>query len=99
MKKLLLFLSMAICGIANAQFTTLYNFAGAPTDGNSPRGSLISDGTSLYGMTAGGGSAGYGTIFKIMPDGTGYNKLLDFDNTNGIMRMVHFITMEPFSMG
>jgi len=63
-----------------AQYTKLLDFAGTP-DGGNPRGSLISDGTFLYGMTTGGGTNGMGTIFKIMPDGTGFVKLLDF---NGI---------------
>lgn len=60
----------------------LLDFAGTP-DGSSPRGSLVSDGTFLYGMTLGGGTGsctdGYGTLFKIKPDGTGYFKLLDFE--------------------
>ncbi|TAE50210.1 MAG: T9SS C-terminal target domain-containing protein [Bacteroidetes bacterium] len=47
--------------------------------GSSPLGSLISDGTFLYGMTNGGGTSNDGIIFKIKPDGTGYVKLLDFD--------------------
>lgn len=62
----------------------LLDFAGTP-DGSSPRGSLIFDGTFLYGMTLGGGTGhctnGCGIIFKIKPDGTGYSKLLDFEGT------------------
>ncbi|MFI4963290.1 MAG: T9SS type A sorting domain-containing protein [Legionellales bacterium] len=59
-------------------YVDLYNFAASP-DGNYPAGSLISDGTFLYGMTKqGGASLGYGTIFKIMPNGSGYIKLVDF---------------------
>ena len=45
---------------------------------SNPRGSLISDGTFLYGMTSDASTYSYGTIFKIKPDGTGYSKLLDF---------------------
>jgi len=60
-------------------FVKLLDFAGA-TNGYYPKASLISDGTFLYGMTYGGGVNGFGTVFKIMPDGTGYSKLLDFDN-------------------
>jgi uncharacterized repeat protein (TIGR03803 family) len=63
-----------------SQFTALHNFTGSP-DGGSPRGSLISVGTFLYGMTELGGTNNLGTIFKIKPDGTGYVKLLDFDGT------------------
>jgi uncharacterized repeat protein (TIGR03803 family) len=47
-------------------------------------GNLFYDGTFLYGMAQEGGSLGWGTIFKIKPDGTGCEKLLDFDNiSNG----------------
>jgi uncharacterized repeat protein (TIGR03803 family) len=58
-------------------YTKLLDFAGA-SNGSEPRGSLISDGTSLYGMTYLGGTNNQGTVFKINPDGTGYTKLLDF---------------------
>lgn len=63
-------------------FTALHNFASG-TDGSNPRGSLISDGTYLYGMTEGGGTNSVGTIFKIKPNGTSYTKLIDFNTTNG----------------
>ncbi|PJB14130.1 MAG: hypothetical protein CO118_10240, partial [Flavobacteriales bacterium CG_4_9_14_3_um_filter_32_8] len=59
-------------------YSTLFNFAGI-SNGSNPESTLISDGTFLYGLTAGGGANNNGTIFKIMPDGTGFSKLLDFD--------------------
>ena len=66
-----------------AQYTNLLNFAGA-TNGTFPIGSLLSDGTFLYGTTRLGGTNTLGTLFKIMPDGSGYVKLLDFAGaTNG----------------
>jgi uncharacterized repeat protein (TIGR03803 family) len=49
-------------------------------NGYQPLGSLVSDGTYLYGMTCRGGINNCGTIFKIKKDGTGYNKLLDFNS-------------------
>ena len=58
-------------------YVDMLDFAGT-TNGKGPLGSLISDGTFLYGMTATGGAGDYGVIFKIMPDGTGYLKLMDF---------------------
>lgn len=58
-------------------YTKLLDFSGA-IDGKYPQGSLISDGTFLYGMTTEGGTSNLGTIFKIMPDGSGYTKLFDF---------------------
>lgn len=64
-------------------FVKLLDFVGT-TNGSNPYGTLISDGTFLYGMTVNGGANNFGTIFKIMPDGTGYVKLLDFaGTTNG----------------
>lgn len=63
-------------------YLKLLDFNGT-ANGSGPAGDLVSDGTFLYGMTPAGGSNNMGTIFKIMPDGTGYSKLLDFDGTNG----------------
>ncbi len=53
------------------------------TNGANPHGSLISDGTYLYGMTESGGTLGNGVIFKIKPDGSSYSKLIDFNGNNG----------------
>ncbi len=60
-------------------FTPLHLFAS--TDGVNPYGNLVvsSDGY-LYGMTSGGGSYGYGTIFKIATGGTGFTVLHSFTN-------------------
>lgn len=64
-------------------FTKLLDFTGV-TNGSFPRGSIISDGTYIYGLTYRGGTNDFGTLFKIMPNGTGYIKLLDFAGlTNG----------------
>lgn len=60
-------------------YLKIYDFSLGP-DGNYPYGSLISDGTFLYGTTSRGGLNDEGTIFKIMPDGTNYLKLFDFKN-------------------
>ena len=53
-----------------------------PVSGSFPNGSLISDGTFLYGMTSQGGTLGDGIIFKIQLNGTNFTKLLDLDYTN-----------------
>ncbi|MBI5538872.1 MAG: T9SS type A sorting domain-containing protein [Bacteroidia bacterium] len=63
---------------ANAQYTKLFDFEGSAS-GCNPEGTLISDGTYLYGMTSTGGTNNFGTIYKIKFDGTGYYKLLDFN--------------------
>jgi uncharacterized repeat protein (TIGR03803 family) len=82
MKKQLLSLSLAFTIVfsANAQQTNLLNFSGL-ANGSQPLGSLMADGSFLYGMTTYGGVNGEGTVFKIMPNGTGYVKLLNFSNT------------------
>jgi len=67
---------------AKGQLTTLLNFTGA-TNGSYPYGSLLSDGTFLYGMTTGGGTSGGGLVFKIMPNGTGFDTVLNFRGANG----------------
>lgn len=54
------------------------------TDGGRPQGHLIQapDGF-LYGVNSAGGTYGYGTIFKIKPDGTSYTVLKSLVNTTG----------------
>jgi uncharacterized repeat protein (TIGR03803 family) len=61
-------------------FEKLFDFDGTAS-GSEPFGSLISDGTYLYGMTLVGGTGNLGTIFKILKDGSGYVKLFDFTGT------------------
>jgi uncharacterized repeat protein (TIGR03803 family) len=81
MKKLILITALFITTTfltATAQYTKLLDFDGV-TNGHGPFGSLYSDGTFLYGMTAYGGAFNYGIIFKIMPDGSGYSVLHNFD--------------------
>ncbi|HVT27160.1 MAG TPA: choice-of-anchor tandem repeat GloVer-containing protein [Lacipirellulaceae bacterium] len=61
-------------------FGLLHSFTGGGTDGANPYGSVIISGTTMYGMTYGGGdSPSFGTIFKINVDGSGYTILHDFD--------------------
>src|ERR1700733_386484 len=55
-------------------------------NGKLPHGSLISDGTFLYGMTQYGGVNNEGVVFKIKPDGTGFSKMLD---CNGVATGIH----------
>ncbi len=47
-------------------FTLLHSFAGGPSDGETPEGSLILDvNDNLYGTTGSGGTGGGGVIFKL----------------------------------
>ncbi len=65
------------------QFKILHAF-NTPVTGGGPYADLVSDGTWFYGTTYGGGLHDKGVVFKILHDGSGYTKLLDFDNDIGI---------------
>lgn len=65
-----------------SSYSKILDFDGT-LKGQHPHGSLISDGTFLFGMTTDGGTDNMGVVFKIMNDGTAYSKLLDFNSTNG----------------
>ena len=58
-------------------YAVLHSFGASP-DGASPIAGLTLGPDALYGTTAFGGSYGYGTVFKISYDGTGYTKICDF---------------------
>ena len=65
-------------------YSVLHRFSRSGGDGLGPMAGLVewSDGT-LYGTTAGGGSNGAGTIFKVNKDGSGYTVLRSFGNSSG----------------
>ncbi len=67
-----------------SDYTTTFLHDFALSEGRYPRGDLVlsADGTTLYGMTSGGGANMLGTVFKISTAGV-FTKLYDFDNTNG----------------
>src|ERR1051325_125765 len=81
MKSILLSSALFLANIAGAQYTKLFDLS----NGNSPHpaGTLLFDGTYLYGMTEYGGSSGLGNVYKIKPDGSGFADLLDFNGANG----------------
>jgi uncharacterized repeat protein (TIGR03803 family) len=58
-------------------FTNLHSFN--YSDGYCPYAGLILSGNTLYGTTEfGGNSGGYGTVFKVNVDGTGFTNLYSF---------------------
>jgi uncharacterized repeat protein (TIGR03803 family) len=66
----------------NGLLTSLYSFTGG-TDGGFPRGTLAqgADG-AFYGTTYKGGTAGFGTVFRIATNGF-FTSLVSFNSTNG----------------
>jgi len=60
------------------QFTVLHAFSSSSTDGSTPRGDLVLQGSTLYGTTRYGGSSGDGTVFSVNTDATGFTVLHSF---------------------
>jgi len=58
-----------------SRYMDLYDFNSANNNGAVPIGSLIYSGHTLYGMTSGGGSNGYGVIFSFDDISVGINEL------------------------
>ena len=73
-------------------FANLHNFAatsgsaggyGANSDGAYPFSRLLLSGNTLYGTAQCGGTAGWGTVFAVNTDGTGFTNLHNFTATSG----------------
>jgi uncharacterized repeat protein (TIGR03803 family) len=65
-------------GTNGGGFTNLYNFTGDDV-GSFPYAGLVLGGSNLYGTaSAGGNKAGYGTVFVVSTNGTGFAPLHDF---------------------
>src|ERR1035437_672351 len=58
-------------------FTTLHSFTGG-SGGANPFAGLILSGNTLYGTAKIGGSSGYGTVFAVNTDDTGFTNLHSF---------------------
>ncbi len=103
MKYYCAFFFLAFTITAEAQFTKLFDFDDSL--GVNPSGSLIYDGAYLYGMTSNGGTGtncltgDCGVIFKIRPDGSGFEKILDFDEYNGAFPHGSVIMVGEFLYG
>jgi uncharacterized repeat protein (TIGR03803 family) len=69
-----------------SSFTNLHVFTNTSgplstnTDGATPFAGLILSGNTLYGTTSEGGGSGYGTVFAVNTDGTGFTNLHWFTN-------------------
>ena len=68
---------LAPTGTGSYVESVLYNFTGG-SDGGSPVGGVIMDSAgNLYGTTREGGSSNFGTVFKLVPNGSGgYTELI-----------------------
>jgi uncharacterized repeat protein (TIGR03803 family) len=68
---IVLFSALVAAPAANGQtYKVLYNFTGGSDGGWPYFGSLVQDKAgNLYGTTVGGGSSGYGTVFKVTKSG------------------------------
>ncbi len=76
-------LNLIPAGRVTAQtFTTLHSFTSV-SDGGGPRAGLLLSGNTLYGTASGGGSSGYGTVFAIDTNGTGFTNLHSFNYSDG----------------
>jgi len=63
-------------------FMVLHNFTATPgrtnSDGINPQAGLVLSGNTLYGTTWQGGSGGWGTVFAVNTDSTGFTNLYNF---------------------
>jgi len=71
-------------------FTNLHSFSAASSvyphtnwDGYNPFARLVLSGKTLYGTAESGGSVGYGTVFAVNTDGTGFRTLHSFTLLDG----------------
>ncbi|HQR44670.1 MAG TPA: hypothetical protein PLB02_04455 [Thermoanaerobaculia bacterium] len=63
--------------------TTLHSFD-SNTDGQTPVAGLVYDGAGfLYGTTTSGGLNGFGTVFRVSPDGSTFETVHDFAGGTG----------------
>ena len=85
------------CAPDGTSFTDFHDFSGSSSDGATPYyGSFAYDGTTLYGMTYGGGAHGEGIIFSLVPYGA-LTDLHDFSGGSGrrcIFLLVPFLSEE-----
>jgi uncharacterized repeat protein (TIGR03803 family) len=68
----------------NTGFGVIHSFTGPPGDGNLPSYSALAvSGSTLYGMTIGGGAADQGAVFKMGLDGSNFSLLHSFTPATG----------------
>ncbi len=81
--------------LSGDQYSELYSFQ--PSTGKNPEQGMFQDADgTLYGVTPLGGKNGYGVIFRINTDGTGFQKLFDFYTTGGKNRSGDFVMDDEY---
>ncbi len=63
-----------------SSYSQIYSFTGATNSGKEPHGSLLYNSGYVYGTTRTGGALNFGTVFKVMTNGTGYTNIINFAN-------------------
>ena len=74
-------------GTNGSGYAQVYDFTrtdnnGDNPDGSNPRAVMVLSGGALYGTTRYGGTEGWGTIFKLNANGTGFANVYSFPSTN-----------------
>ena len=64
-------------------YVVLHSFGDYAGDGDAPAGVVPGSDGMLYGTTTDGSSGGFGTVFRLNKDGTGYEPLCRFNGSNG----------------
>ncbi len=72
-------------GVNGTSYKNLLSFTGSGgmAIGESPVGSLLASGGTLYGMTVEGGAGDWGNVFSVGMNGTNYQNLASFTGTGG----------------
>ena len=72
-------------GMDSSGFSVLHTFMGGSNDGAGSFGRLTLDGSTLYGVSTGGGSDDYGTVYSIGKDGSNFTILHSFSHIGGYL--------------
>ncbi len=76
-------------------FRVLHTFAGGANDGTGPHGTFTPSGSTLYATTLVGGRNDLGTLFRMNPDGTGFQILHHFTGDSNDGARPYNVTLVP----
>jgi uncharacterized repeat protein (TIGR03803 family) len=72
------------CDLSDSTFTTILQCSSS-LKGSKPIGNLVSDGIRLYGLASSGGQYGFGLLYKMNGDGSGYSVIMNFSEEVGTL--------------